>query len=127
MVAPLRRREGTHVKIARWGVYLVDLNPRIGTKPGKKRPCVVIQDDALNEAGHPSTVVFPITSKKAVEEGYPLRVFLAKGEGGLESNSVILVDQVLAWDNTRFVKKLGELSPPKQAELEAACRDFFGW
>lgn len=115
------------MKIKRWGVYLVDLNPRIGTKPGKLRPCVVVQDDALNDVNHPSTVVLPLTTRDVTRENYPLRIFLAKGETGLDKNSMVLVDQFLAWDNTRFVKQLGDLSTEKKEELESACRDFFGW
>ena len=115
------------MKIKRWGIYLVDLNPRIGTKPGKIRPCVVIQDDSLNEIDHPSTVVLPISSKNVTQEDYPLRVFLPKGEGGVRTDSMVLVDQFLAWDNQRFKKHLGDLSLEKREELESACREFFGW
>lgn len=115
------------MKIKRWGVYLVDLNPRIGTKPGKLRPCVVVQDDALNDINHPSTVILPLTTKNVTRENYPLRIFLTKGEAGLERNCMVLVDQFLAWDNTRFVRHLGDLGTEKKAELESACRDFFGW
>lgn len=115
------------MKIQRWGVYLVDLNPRIGTKPGKLRPCVVVQDDFLNEVGHPSTVVLPITTKKSAGHTYPLRVPLDQGEGGVLRDSEVLVDQFLAWDNRRFQKRLGDLSLEKSQELEEACRDFFGW
>lgn len=113
--------------IARFGVYNVDLHPPIGTKPGKIRPCVVIQDDALNAIGHPSTVILPITSKELRRDAFPLRVFLAKGEAGLLSDSMVLVDQILAWPNERFQKKLGDLSLEKRSELERACREFFGW
>lgn len=115
------------MKIRRWAVYLVDLNPRLGTKPGKIRPCVVVQDDFLNDVDHPSTVILPITSKNVTRESFPLRIFLGKGEAGLQVDSMILVDQFLAWDNSRFFKQLGELSLEKRAELEAACREFFGW
>jgi|SRR3989338_4489689 len=115
------------MKIKRWGVYLVNLNPRIGTKPGKLRPCVVIQDDVLNDVFHPSTVILPITSKNVRKDAFPLRVYLPSGEGGLETDSMILVDQFLAWDNNRFHEKLGDLSSEKSHELEAACKEFFGW
>ncbi|HCL27480.1 MAG TPA: type II toxin-antitoxin system PemK/MazF family toxin, partial [Candidatus Latescibacteria bacterium] len=47
----------------RGGIYLADLNPRRGTEPGKTRPVLVLQTDLLNGAGHPSTVVFPLTSR----------------------------------------------------------------
>ena len=115
------------MKIRRWGIYLVNRNPTVGTKPGKLRPCVVVQDDALNEVNHPSTVILPITSRNAREGNFPLRIFLPKGEGGIQLDSVVLVDQFLAWDNRRFVKQLGELSTQKAVELESACREFFGW
>ena len=115
------------MKIKRWSVYSVDLNPRIGTKPGKLRPCVVVQDDFLNDSDHPSTVVLPITSKEAKKGMEPLRIFLPKGEAGLKTDSMVLVDQFLAWDNQRFKQHLGNLSLEKQVELESACRDFFGW
>lgn len=115
------------MKIKRWGVYLVDLNPRIGTKPGKIRPCVVVQDDVLNEVEHPSTVILPITSKGIEKKASALRIFLPQGEAGLQMDSMVLVDQFLAWDNQRFRRHLGDLSLEKQVELESACRDFFGW
>lgn len=115
------------MKIKRWSLYIVDLNPHLGTKPGKLRPCVVVQDDALNNVDHPSTVILPITSKQVTQDAYPLRVFLPKGEGGLEIDSMVLVDQFLAWNNERFKKHLGDLSQLKCAELERACREFFGW
>ena len=115
------------LEIRRWHVYLVDLNPRVGTKPGKLRPCVVVQDDFLNEVSHPSTVILPMTSKQVTKENNPLRIFLPKGEAGLETDSIVLVDQFLAWDNQRFKKHLGELTLDKRVELEAVCRDFFGW
>jgi mRNA-degrading endonuclease toxin of MazEF toxin-antitoxin module len=77
--------------------------------------------------GHSSTVVLPITSKITTKENFPLRVFLPKGEGDLETDSMVLVDQFLAWDNQLFRKQLGMLSKEKQIELERACREFFGW
>lgn len=126
MGPPLHRTQDK-MKITRWGVYLVDLNPTLGTKPGKIRPCVVVQDDALNQVLHPSTVLLPISSKDVTRAGYPLRIFLPRGEGGLDKDSVVLVDQFLAWDNRRFREQIGTLSPAKSTELEAACRDFFGW
>ena len=96
-------------------LYLADLNPRFGTEPGKVRPVVVVQTDALNRA-HPSTIVCPLTSGVA---GFPnmLRVALPKGVSGLERASDILVDQVKAIDNRRLHRKLGALPDPYLSEL----------
>ena len=41
----------------RWHVYIVDLEPRIGTKPDKQRPCLAIQPPEFGEGGLRSTVV----------------------------------------------------------------------
>ncbi|OGX06816.1 MAG: taxon MazF [Omnitrophica bacterium RIFCSPLOWO2_12_FULL_50_11] len=99
--------------IKKWQVYLADLNPRFGTEPGKLRPVVVIQTSLLNEAGHPSTLVCPMT-KKVIPKSKWLRVHLKKGEAGLSEPSDILVDQIRATDNRRLKRELGILPQKNQ-------------
>jgi len=94
--------------IRKFHIYLADLNPSFGTEPGKTRPVVVIQTDLLNNE-HPSTVVFPITTNVKNESSI-LRVHLTENESGLKKSSDILVDQIRAIDNRRFVKEIGKLS-----------------
>lgn len=96
-------------------VYVADLNPRFGTEPGKVRPVVIVQTDALNRV-HPSTIICPLTTKVA---GFAnlLRVALPKGVSGLERASDILVDQVKAIDNRRLRRQLGPLPDPYLSEL----------
>jgi mRNA interferase MazF len=91
----------------RGGIYLADLNPRRGTEPGKTRPVLVLQTDLLNDAGHPSTVVFPLTSR-IIDDAEPLRV-RAPPEAGLEMPSDILIDQLRAIDNSRLVMRVASL------------------
>jgi mRNA interferase MazF len=94
------------MRIKQYEVWLADLNPKIGTEPGKTRPVAVIQTNLLNEF-HPSTLICPVTTKvnKEVEL---LRVHLKKGQ--LNNASDILVDQIRAIDNRRFKKKLSVLT-----------------
>ncbi len=96
------------MKIRRGHVYVVDFNPRVKTKPGKIRPAVVLQDDLLNEAGYPSTIVVPVTTKLA-DTDTPLRLRLAAGTAGLDRDSDILVAQVIAVANDSFRKEVGAL------------------
>lgn len=107
-------------------IWLVNLNPARGVEPGKIRPAVVIQTNLLNQLDHPSTLICPIASQLSAEENI-LRVSLA-GEGtGLEKGSEILVDQIRALDNRRFLEKLGKLSLEKSLELReklGAVMDF---
>ncbi len=103
------------MKVEKFGVYLADLNPKVGTEPGKIRPVVVVQTDLLNDA-HASTIVCPITSN-VIEELDSLRVHLGKDEAGLHKRSDILVDQIRAIDNRRLKKKLGTLPLKRRDKL----------
>ncbi len=96
-------------------VYLADLNPRFGTEPGKTRPVVVVQTDALNPY-HLSTLICPLTTQIDDVET-PLRVAVPKGVSDLSAASDILVDQIKAIDNQRFRRKLGALSETYLNEL----------
>lgn len=107
-----------------WHVYVVDLEPRVGTKPGKQRPCVAIQPTEFAEAGLASTVVLPLTTKVVQGAAFPLRVRVPKGIVGVDRESDILVDQILAWDNAGFRRELGVLPDGLQEEVRAALREF---
>jgi mRNA interferase MazF len=106
-----------------WHVYVVDLEPRVGTKPGKQRPCLAVQPTPFAAAGLPSTVILPL-STRLVHDAFPLRVRLAKGTCGLTDESDVLVDQILAWDNGLFRRDLGELPEALQDDVRAALREF---
>ncbi len=108
----------------RWHLYVVDLEPRVGTKPGKQRPCLAIQPSEFSEAGLGSTVVLPLTTQTRISDAYPLRVKFPAGTCGLEKESEALVDQILAWDNTLFRKELGELPVALQEQVKRALMDF---
>ncbi|HZX15108.1 MAG TPA: type II toxin-antitoxin system PemK/MazF family toxin [Thermodesulfobacteriota bacterium] len=103
------------MEIKKWHVYLVDLNPRIGTEPGKVRPVVVVQTDLLNGL-HPSTVVCPLTTKVQSRARF-LRVHLTIGEPGLKEQSDIMVDQIRAIDNRRLLRVVGKISRKSQVKL----------
>src|SRR3989475_1722434 len=96
-------------------LYVADLNPRFGTEPGKIRPVVVVQTDALNRS-HPSTIICPLTTKIAGFEN-PLRVALPKSVSGLNRPSDVLVDQIKSIDSRRLRRKLGALPDPYLSEL----------
>jgi mRNA interferase MazF len=75
--------------IRRGYLYVVAFNPQIRTKPGKLRPAVVLQSDLVNEAGYPSTVVIPTTSKLIENPGL-LRLHLPRGQTALSPSPMIL-------------------------------------
>lgn len=94
--------------LKRYDIWVADLNPPIGTEPGKVRPVVIIQTDFLNNT-HLSTLICPVTTN-IVQSSKILRVHLQKNQTGLKASSDILIDQVRSIDNKRFVKKVGSLN-----------------
>jgi len=107
-----------------WHVYIVDLEPRIGTKPGKQRSCLAVQPTEFGEAGLGSTVVLPLTTRLVKQDAFPLRVRLPAGTCRLTKDSEILVDQILAWDNDLFRQDLGPLPEALRDDVRRALVDF---
>lgn len=112
------------VALRRWHVYIVDLEPRVGTKPGKQRPCLAIQPTEFGEGGLRSTVVLPLTTNTVEGNAFPLRVRVRAGVCRLAKDSDVLVDQILAWDNALFRRDLGPLPEALQDEVRRALLEF---
>ncbi len=102
------------MKYKQYDIWLADLNPTVGTEPGKTRPVVIIQTDLLNET-HFSTIICPVTTN-VQPEAEILRIHLKKSQ--LPKLSDILVDQPRAIDNKRFIKKLGKLTSGQIIQLK---------
>ncbi len=96
------------MEINQFEIWLADLNPRKGSESGKVRPVLLIQTNLLNKITHPSTIILPISSK-VNRDSEILRVFLKKGQMGLEKDSDIMLDQIRAIDNRRLIKRLGQI------------------
>ncbi|NJR64282.1 MAG: type II toxin-antitoxin system PemK/MazF family toxin [Leptolyngbyaceae cyanobacterium CRU_2_3] len=103
--------------VKRFDVYLVNLNPKIGNKIQKTRPCLVISPDEMNH--YISTVmVAPLTPGGRT---YPSRVicqFQSK-EGQ------VVLDQICTVDKVQLVKCLGRLSAVTQKKVLAVLVEMF--
>jgi len=109
----------------RGGIYLANFNPSKGTEPGKIRPCIVMQSNLLNEAGHPSTTVLPLTTQ-LIEDAAPLR-YRVTARDGLEFDSDIMLDQTRTIDNQRITSDLLTTLAEKEInEVEAYWRIVLG-
>ena len=96
------------MQVKRFEIWVADLNPQIGTEPGKTRPVLIVQTNLLNKIPHHSTIICPLTTNTQ-KESEILRVHIKKGIANLNENCDIMIDQVRAIDNKRLLKKLGEL------------------
>lgn len=96
------------MQIKQFEIWIADLNPQIGTEPGKTRPVLTIQTNLLNKIPHPSTIVCPITTN-VKKDADILRVHLSKGIANLHQSCDIMIDQIRAIDNKRLTKRIGIL------------------
>lgn len=89
--------------VSRGEIWLINLDPTIGSEIKKTRPCIVVSPQELND--HLRTVIVaPMTTKG---RSTTFRVPITHdGKKGL-----ILLDQIKAIDKVRLVKKMGKSSP----------------
>ncbi len=88
------------VDIKRYEIYLVKLNPTVGSEVQKTRPCIVISPNEMNVLK--TVIVAPMTSK-----GFD---FIFRPKNKIEKkDGLVLLDQIRTVDKTRLVKKLGDV------------------
>jgi mRNA interferase MazF len=111
--------------LRRGEIWLADLNPPNGTEPGKTRPVLIMQSQALLNAGHPCTLIVPLTTK-LVEDAEPLRIRIPAA-GRLPKASDLLMEQMRAIDNDRLVKgPLLRLSHVQMKQIGSALLEIVG-
>ena len=104
------------MKIQRYEVYLVTLNPTVGSEIQKTRPCIVVSPNEMNILN--TVIIAPLTSKGFDFIFRPKIVFQNK-EG------LVLLDQIRAVDKKRLVKKLGKIEEQKAKEISTILVEMF--
>jgi mRNA interferase MazF len=103
-------------------VWLADLDPKRGTEPGKTRPVLIVQAQALLDAHHPSTLIIPLTTV-LIDGAEPLRIRI-HAAGRLRRTSDLLIDQLRAIDNRRLADgPLTKLSTILMAHVHEAIAE----
>ena len=103
--------------VKRFDVYLVNLDPTLGSEIRKTRPCLIISPDEMNRY-LAAVIVAPMTTGG---RSYPTRVSCRfQGKKGQ-----VVLDQIRTVDKTRLVRKLGRIGKPTQAGVLAALAEMF--
>ena len=98
-------------------IWLINLEPTLGSEMSKLRPCVIVSPDEANKYLN-TVIAAPLTSTL---KNYPSRlscVFKRK-------KGQIAVDQLRALDKSRFIKKAGKLDDTTMQELLELIRVYF--
>ena len=103
--------------VRRFDVYLINLDPTIGSEIQKTRPCLVISPDEMNRFIK-TVIVAPMTSKGTT---YPTRV-ACKFQG---KRGQVVLDQIRTVDKTRLVKRLGRIDKQTQTEVLSVVGEMF--
>ena len=105
-------------------VYLVSFDPTVGSEIKKTRPAVVVQNDISNRHS-PITIVVAITAQFD-EPLYPTEVLIPRGQAGMRTASVVLLNQIRSIDRRRLVRKLGVLSSTMMTQVDDALEVSLG-
>jgi mRNA interferase MazF len=106
------------VKVYKYEVYMVNLDPTVGSEVQKARPCAIISPNEMNENSN-VIIVCPITSKY---HRLPTRIAFSLDK--LES--YLMLDQIRAIDKTRLGRKMGTLTKDVRNDLRQGLLELFG-
>jgi mRNA interferase MazF len=103
--------------VRRFDVYLVNLDPTIGSETQKTRPCLIISPNDMNT--HIQTVIIAPMTTKARE--YPTRVLCIFAN----KDGQIVLDQIRTVDKRRLVKRLGTIDERTQRSVLDVLAELF--
>jgi mRNA interferase MazF len=107
--------------VRRGEVWWATLRPPVGSKPGHRRPVVIIQSDPFNRSRIGTVIAAALTSNVRLEAA-PGNVFLSQGTAGLDRDLVINVSQIITLDRTFLTDRVGRIPVVKQGELDDGLR-----
>ncbi len=110
--------------IKRGDIIYCDLSPVVGSEQGGIRPVLVLQNDIGNQYS-PTTIIAAITSQISKAK-LPTHIEVKAVEGGLEKDSVILLEQIRTIDKSRLREKVTTLDPDTMAKVNKAVEISLG-
>jgi mRNA interferase MazF len=105
------------VSVRRGDIWLVHLDPTVGSEVQKTRPCVVISPPEMHDYLR-TVIIAPMTTGS---HPAPFRIPV-KHSG---KNGLILLDQIRTVDKARLAKRLGAVGPAKMRTTLAALAEVF--
>src|SRR5215831_7267119 len=103
--------------INRFEVYLINLDPTVGSEIKKTRPCLIVSPDEINHNIR-TVIVAPLTSKG---QPYPTRVPCRLQR----RNGQVVLEQIRTVDRARLVKKLGTIDSKTASAVLDVLQEMF--
>ena len=99
-------------------VYLVSLDPVIGSEQGGIRPVLIVQNDIGNKFS-PTVIAAAITSRTG-KTPLPTHIQVDAKDSGLQKDSIVLLEQVRTLDKQRLRTRMGALDEKDMARIDRA-------
>ena len=112
------------MQIKRGEIYYADLSPVVGSEQGGVRPVLVVQNDVGNKYS-PTVIAVAITSKLNKAK-LPTHIEVGL-EFGLETDSVVLMEQIRTLDKKRLKQRIGALDNDKMKQVNNALLISLGF
>jgi mRNA interferase MazF len=103
--------------LKRGEIWLVRLDPTVGSEIRKTRPCVVISPPEIHDYLR-AAIIAPLTS-----QGFPTPFRIPVRHA--RKNGLILLDQIRTVDKARLVKRTGSLAPAALSAVLSALVELF--
>ena len=102
--------------VERFDVYLINLDPTVGSEIQKTRPCLIVSPDEMNRFIR-TVIVAPMTKGTS----YPTRV-PCKFQG---KRGQVVLDQIRTVDKARLVKRVGKVDKQTRAGVLSVLGEMF--
>src|SRR4030042_3910357 len=99
-----------------YDVYIINLDPTIGREIKKKRPCLIISPDEMND-NLQTVIVAPMTTKS---HDYPSRIKV----DFQNKTGWIVLDQIRTIDKRGLTRKIGELKKKTVQKVKAVIKEM---
>ena len=96
-----------------------------GSEPGKHRPVLIIQNDAINRSNI-KTIICAVITSNVHQAQVPGNILLEKSITGLDKTSVVNFSQVFTVDKTRFTGQVSMLPKSYISKINESIRYIFG-
>lgn len=105
------------INYLQYEIVIVNLDPTVGSEIKKKRPCVIVSPNEMNN--HLATIIVcPITSQS---RNYPTRIsFDLEGQ-----MNWIVIDQIRTIDKSRVTKTIGHLDDEIIVQVKAIIKETY--
>lgn len=114
--------------VARWEIYRVDLEPRVGSEQGGgRRPAIVLSNDGFNHHFEVVTIL-PLTKRKGKRRRvYEFEVLLAADVVGTGFESIVMPHQIRTVSKLRLLERIGMLTDEdRRLEIENRVLEHLG-